>query len=309
MASLEILDKVIIKRVGPDSYRGKIRNGKVYLDRDLINHEVAIMKREYFENMILSLHRLELIKEFVQYIFNLNNGSKMFNIISQTWNPVTGCLHHCVYCWARKIALTRLRHSRRYRSGFIPRLNEEEFKKKFNGGVVFVSDMGDLFGEFIPREWILRVIEYIKRFPNTYFLFLTKNPKRYHEFIHLFPDNAILGATIETNRDSYYIEKRISSAPIPSNRYLAMKELEWELKFISIEPILDFDMDIFIKWIKDIDPFMVYVGYDNYGWKLPEPPLTKTQELIKRLSEFTLVIKKTIRPAWNEKILKYAIEK
>jgi len=84
-----------------------------------------------------------------------------------------------------------------------------------------------------------------------------------------------------------------------------MKDLDWDKKFISIEPILDFDLDIFVDWIKDIKPFMVYVGYDNYNNKLPEPPLRKTEELIKTLSNFTAIVKKTIRPAWFEGLGRY----
>ena len=131
--------------------------------------------------------------------------SRMFSVVTRTWNPVSGCLHGCVYCWARRLALTKLRNTRRYREGFKPRLNPEEFRRRFSeGDLVFVCDMGDLFGEWVPSEWIERVIEYTGRFPRTDFLFLTKNPARYHEFLDKFPPNAILGATIETNRDERY---------------------------------------------------------------------------------------------------------
>jgi len=47
------------------------------------------------------------------------------------------------------------------------------------------------------------------------------------------------------------------------------------------------------------------VGYDNYGNKLPEPSLSKVKELVKRLSAFTLVVKKTMRPAWNERLARF----
>jgi len=194
-----------------------------------------------------------------------------------------------------------LKNSARYREGFKPRLNREEFKKKFNGGLVFVTDMGDLWGNWVRSEWIEYVLNHIRRFENTYFLFMTKNPARYHDFINKISKNAILGATIETNRDDLYLNEAISDAPLPSLRYEAMKKLDWDKKFIAIEPILDFDLDEFVRWIKDIGPFMVFVGYDNYNNRLPEPPLQKTKELIRRLSEFTCVIEKTIRPAWNEK--------
>ena len=55
-----------------------------------------------------------------------------------------------------------------------------------------------------------------------------------------------------------------------------------------------------MNWIRDINPFMVYVGYDNYGYRLPEPPLAKTLRLIRELESFTIVVRKTLRPAWNE---------
>jgi len=222
----------------------------------------------------------------------------MFSIVTETWNPVTGCPHDCVYCWARRLALTKLRHLERYRDGFNSRLNQEEFKRRFNSGVVFVSDMGDLFAETVPEEWIEMVLDHVKKFPSTFFLFLTKNPKRYHDFIDKFPKNSILGATIETDDDNIY--RGISRAPLPSERIKAMAELDWETKFISIEPILKFT-EGFAQKIIDIKPIMVYVGYDNYDNRLPEPTLMETKSLIEMLRNHTLVVEKTIRHAWHER--------
>jgi hypothetical protein len=79
-----------------------------------------------------------------------------------------------------------------------------------------------------------------------------------------------------------------------------MKALDWNRKMISIEPILDFDLNTFSKWIEDINPFIVYVGYDNYCYKLREPTLKNTNELIDKIKDTSLVIRKTIRPAWFE---------
>jgi len=141
---------------------------------------------------------------------------RMFSLVTETWNPVTGCRHDCSYCWARRLALGRLRGTGRYRNGFEPRLNPEELRRRFSSGVVFVSDMGDLFGEWVPAEWIRAVIGHVSRFPGTLFLFMTKNPARYLDFADEFPGNVILGATIETNRDS--LASRVSRAPPPSAR-------------------------------------------------------------------------------------------
>jgi len=181
------------------------------------------------------------------------------------------------------------------------RLNESEFKKRFKRNeIVFVSDMGDLFGDFIPTTWILKVLERTRRFPDTWFLFLTKNPKRYHYFLDHFPEKALLGATIETNLDPLYSEYEISRAPKPSERYGAMAKLNWDFKFISIEPILEFELDGFVSWIREIKPRLVFIGYDNYNNRLPEPTLSETLELIEKLKCTTLVIEKTIRKAWYE---------
>ena len=143
------------------------------------------------------------------------------------------------------------------------------------------------------------------RFPKTHFLFLTKNPQRYFEFIDEMPPNAILGATIETDNDDLYVEHRISGAPLPSRRIEAMKKLDWSRKFVSIEPILDFNIKSFTKQIEEISPIMVYVGYDNYHNRLPEPPIKKTMRLIDNLSAHTLVVKKTIRPAHYEGLMRF----
>ncbi len=94
--------------------------------------------------------------------------------------------------------------------------------------------MGDLWGNWVRSEWIEYVLNHIRRFENTYFLFMTKNPARYHDFINKISKNAILGATIETNRDDLYLNEAISDAPLPSLRYEAMKKLDWDKKFIAI---------------------------------------------------------------------------
>ncbi len=225
----------------------------------------------------------------------------MFNIVSGTWNPISGCQFNCVYCWARELALTKLKNARRYSKGFRPSLNETEFNAKFGkGDLIFVSDMGDMFGEFVPDNWIRKVLDKIRQLPDADFLFMTKNPRRYLSLLPHIPKNTILGATIETTEDEIVQTDKISIAPPPTERYQAMKELEWDRKIISIEPILDFNLGSFINWVEDIDPFIVYVGYDNYCHKLREPTLKKTTELLNSLPDTSLAIRKTIRPAWFE---------
>lgn len=93
---------------------------------------------------------------------------------------------------------------------------------------------------------------------------------------------------------------------MPNDRYKAMHELAEDFKdfrlFVCIEPILRYNNDNreFSNMIFDLRPEFVYVGFDNYDFKLPEPRLMDTMNLIKILNEFTEVREKTIRRAWFE---------
>jgi DNA repair photolyase len=51
--------------------------------------------------------------------------TRMFDFVTETWNPITGCSHECVYCWAR-----RLESPAGCRGGE----KEEERRKKEGGG-------------------------------------------------------------------------------------------------------------------------------------------------------------------------------
>ncbi|MBS7614374.1 DUF5131 family protein [Candidatus Bathyarchaeota archaeon] len=214
-----------------------------------------------------------------------------------TWNPITGCLYNCVYCWARnyarKLAVMGIEPYKTY--GFQPVFAEWRLRQKIpKGRFFFVSDMGEMWGEWVPNEWITKVMNVLSVKPKTDFLFLTKNPTRYSEFLDMFTENMMLGATIETNRPN-----KLSRAPSYETRYNAMKNLDWKHKAIVIEPILDFDPE-FADWIQNINPELVYVGYDNYNNKLPEPPLDKTKAFIDELRQTMRVEARNLRKAWFE---------
>jgi protein gp37 len=68
---------------------------------------------------------------------------------------------------------------------------------------IFVCSMADLFGDWVPDEWIKDVFEACAAAPQHRYLFLTKNPQRYGK-INVsgrlpFSDNYWFGVTAETH--------------------------------------------------------------------------------------------------------------
>lgn len=183
----------------------------------------------------------------------------------KTWNVFVGCRYNCRYCSAKKLALTRLKNSPRYRDGFEPHYVPEEKGRKFKAGdFVFVAYMGDI--SFAPREVVQDILDSIIRQPDVKFLFCTKNPNAYLLWELEYPDNLYLGATIESNYDH-----GVTKAPLVEDRYKAMVMLQHPHKFISIEPLMDFHIGILVRWMKDIRPEIIEIGADNYHNHLPEP--------------------------------------
>jgi len=213
--------------------------------------------------------------------------TRMFTIGGKpmrTWNVFVGCGFDCIYCSARRLALTRLKYSPRYRDGFNPHLEEKDLGRKFRpGDFVFVGYMGDI--SFASRPVIINILERIVAQPEVKFLFCTKNPLIYWRWNLIYPNNLYLGATIESNYDLGLSNK----APAPYFRYIAMKALDHPHKFISIEPLVDFDLSTFIDWMKQIRPEIIEIGPDNYHNNLPEPvgdlPVVDAAGKVRRLLE------------------------
>jgi len=201
----------------------------------------------------------------------------MYNFISHVWNPVKGlCSNNCVYCYVKRFPVKQLR------------LDEKELKTFHGkGNFIFVCSGTDLFNDDVPREWIMKVLEQCKKYPENKYLFQSKNPKRFSEFKAYFPENTILGTTIETNRNY----PNISKAPTPVERALAMINITLP-KIVTIEPIIDFDIDELSQWIINIKPEWVNIGADsNYKKTLPEPEPEKIMELVKIIKRAGIKVK------------------
>ncbi len=209
-------------------------------------------------------------------------GSRMFCVEGKpmiTWPVFSGCGFLCTYCNARKAALTRFKHLERYRDGFSPRFIEKELRRRFKPGqFVFICYMGDI--AFAGRGEVINILDRVREFPETSFLLMSKHPGMFWYWQLSYPDNLTLGTTIETNRDH-----GLSKAPPPKVRKQFLAAYDHPHKLLSIEPVLDFDLEELGEWVREIHPSIIYVGADNYRNDLPEPNWEKVEKLLELCRE------------------------
>lgn len=186
-------------------------------------------------------------------------------------NPITGCLNHVdgkckgggFPCWAYGLANGRLKE--RYLANenvapnlrgnttdipswdnpFYPRFWPEKLYHPWNGKPkgIFVCDMSDLFGIGIPEEWTKKVLNLCRLHTENRYYLLTKQPQNLIKFSP-FPQNVWLGVTM-------------TSETILNDAYHALSEVDAKVKYLSIEPLLDwktlaegycFRLD-FVDWV------------------------------------------------------------
>lgn len=199
------------------------------------------------------------------------------------------CPHKCVYCYVQK---NRFGVSPRYKGE--PRLIRAELDVNYGTGkTIFIEHMNDIFAEGVQDDWITEILNHCGKYEGNTYVFQTKNPGRAREF-SFYGIKKIFGTTIETNRDHFFLGGRfyeMSKAPTQQSRAFGMMVNGWK-KFVTIEPILDFDVEILVGWMKEIKPEFVNIGADSKGCKLPEPPAEKVRELIAKLREAKITIRK-----------------
>jgi protein gp37/ParB-like chromosome segregation protein Spo0J len=152
-----------------------------------------------------------------------------------SWNPITGCLHDCPYCYARDIAGNK-RMASAYPNGFAPTLKARSLLAPRHMAVpreahadarfrnVFTGSMTDLFGRWVPEEWIEAVLREMHAAPDWNFLCLTKFPKRMAEFD--IPENVWMGTTVD-------LQARVAAAEA------GFAKLKCKVKWLSCEPLLE----------------------------------------------------------------------
>lgn len=148
---------------------------------------------------------------------------------------------------------------------------------------------------FCKPEYTRQIIDAIKdhnqRRPEKTYYFQSKRPEYFEPFLSELPANAIILTTLETNRDEDY--RDISKAPVPSKRYAQLKGLDYPRKVVTLEPVMDFDLEIFIDWIKSLNPEYVFLGYNSRPKQviMPEPSEKKLMLFISELQKNNISIK------------------
>lgn len=192
-----------------------------------------------------------------------------------TWSRITGCVgpngtpskpKRCSYCYAHRLAKGRLKNLYLSNPNVIPGgdLNDpftprywpdraiEPYKLK-KPTTIFVCSMGELFGDFVPDDWIHNILGTCWELPQHIFQILTKNPKRAQHF--RFPFNVWLGVTVTSFLDWL--------------RVCLLQSCQAKVKFISFEPLLDDALDTTNISLHGID--WIIIGAQTRPTVLPHP--------------------------------------
>jgi len=214
----------------------------------------------------------------------------MYPFIDWIWNPVRGYCHHgCKYCYVKRVMNHYNIKQRK------PHLVPAELRCDLgHNNYIFVCSGTDLFGENVSYDHICSVLQRAEQFPDNTFLFQTKNPQNIRPFLNLLSAGKYkFCTTIESNRHFPEIMKK---SPAPYLRaaglqYLHNKGFE---TMVTIEPIMEFDIEEMLELIKMAAPAQVNIGADSNHKKnrLPEPLKYKIVDLISELEKFTTVYQK-----------------
>jgi DNA repair photolyase len=161
-----------------------------------------------------------------------------------------------------------------------------------SGNYIFVGSSCDMFADNIPAEWIYMVVKRTRLFENNHYLFQTKNPEKFTSpLLGLSTENDILCTTIETDQHLPAIMHRAPSPFVRAKYLTEMKERGFKT-MVTIEPIMDFNLNNMLFMLKKISPEQVNIGADTGRNHLPEPPKGKILDLITELEKFTKVVQK-----------------
>jgi protein gp37 len=150
-----------------------------------------------------------------------------------TWNPLTGCTKispGCKHCYAERMAVRlKAMGQANYVNGFQLTLHEEALELPLRWKkpqTIFVNSMSDMFHAEVPREFILRAFDVMRRAHWHRFQVLTKRAERLSNLSVELPwaNNIWMGVSVESESYTYRIDH--------------LRETGAFIKFLSLEPLL-----------------------------------------------------------------------
>lgn len=186
------------------------------------------------------------------------------------------CPHECDYCYTQ-----HMRCARFYQGEL--KLNEKELEVNYGEGkTIFIEHMNDLFADGII--YVDDILNHCLEYPNNKYVFQTKNP--FNAFEYLDNDDwshmdFMVGTTIETTDAN--LLKLHSKAPPPIDRMVWITAIGLKLgvkTFITLEPIMEFDLKTMMDWLVEARPDFVNIGADSKKCGLLEPTKEEIEKLL-----------------------------
>ena len=235
----------------------------------------------------------------------------MYPFVTHTGNVIRGFCkdHNCIYCymrghpsWTQDDGAGNIIDRPYYfvesqLKGCPVAMQEFDADGSRQDRFIFLGSSTDPWARSIPDKWITRILTYCRRHQGqccrlhggkVKWLFQSKDPARFLEFVDLMPADVMLATTIETNRDARQGPKgEVSKAPPVGERADALAELATRgfPILVSVEPIMRFDLVPFLKLLFHIGPTMISIGADSRGEdeRRGEPIYEPVREDITRL--------------------------
>lgn len=246
---------------------------------------------------------------------------------THVWNPITGCNHGCRYCYAKRIidrfapkmterpepgsiieespgifcATKPVRlvdskgeytRSANFPTGFKPTFYRYQLDYPIHKTApcrVFVVAMGDMFGTWVPDEWIEKVFEACAKAPQHKWIFLTKNPARYL---------ALAGAGKLPKDSNFWFGSTITTPDTPyywSNQHNT---------FVSIEPLLAPFDEVDIEEVQRAD-WIIVGNMTGAGSKNHQPKREWVEAIVKAAREAgkPIFMKNGLKELWGEPLI------
>lgn len=197
------------------------------------------------------------------------------------------CPHACPYCYATK------GRAQRFAQGPLTfKADELNVGYGSRGGVpktIFIEHTHDICANGVKAEWIEAILRHCRGTRYNTYVFQTRNPLAL-DFYYAgqLPPKCYIGTTIETNR------KAPGYAPQPEFRAKGLwncKMIDGAATFLTIEPVLDFDVDGMLDLIDIARPAFLNIGADSKRCGLAEPSADKVLALIEGIRTLGIEIR------------------